>query len=151
MKGGSGTASWPLWAWYQWCGVNRRKPDLRSTCHVDRGQRAARIEFEHVENGVLLSDFSLWHYVLNNWYLPETMADGEAFEAELSAHEPFPCAMGVLPGAYRRRVEDSWNRIFDLDWAAEDISDPYPRKQIQATFWELRVDQIRDVKIFTGR
>ena len=138
---GSRAASFPLWAWYQWRGTERRKPDLRASGHFHRGRRAVRIEFELSCAGVLLSDFMLWHYVLNCWYLPRTLADGEAFEAM-----KFPTAR-----AFRRRMEDSWNRIFDLAWADEDIAEPYAAKAIQATFWTLHLDQVRDVKVFAAR
>ena len=41
----SETMSLPLWAWYQWDGIERRKPDLRSSGHLPKGQRGVRIEF----------------------------------------------------------------------------------------------------------
>ena len=53
----SETVSFPLWAWYQWDGVEKRKPDLRSSNHLPKGQRGVRIEFEQSDKGVLLSDF----------------------------------------------------------------------------------------------
>ena len=147
----SENTSLPLWAWYQWEG-KRRKPDLRRSAHLPKGQRGVRIEFEQSDKGVLLSDFDLWHYVLNYWYLPRTVADGEAFEAELSEHNLSFFEMKPLPvRAYHQRIEDSWDRIFDLDWAEEEISDPFSKKSIQATFWKLHFDQIRDVQFFTAR
>ncbi len=144
--------SLPLWAWYQWDGIERRKPDLRSSGHLPKGQRGVRIEFEQSATGVLLSDFDLWHYVLNYWYLPRTIAEGDAFEAELSKHNLSFFEMKPLPvHAYHQRIEDSWNRIFDLDWVEEEISEPYAKKRIQATFWKLHFDQIKDVQVFTAR
>ncbi|MDE2697933.1 MAG: DUF3841 domain-containing protein [Gemmatimonadota bacterium] len=147
----SETTSLPLWAWYQWEG-KRRKPDLRRSAHLPKGQCGVRIEFEQSDKGVLLSDFELWHYVLNYWYLPRNVADGEAFEAELSEHNLSFFEMKPLPvRAYHQRIEDSWDRIFDLDWTEEEISDPFSKKSIQATFWRLHLDQIRDVHFFTAR
>ena len=147
----SENTSLPLWAWYQWNG-KRRRPDLRRSAHLPKGQRGVRIEFEQSDKGVLLSDFDLWHYVLNYWYLPRTVADGEAFEAELSEHNLSFFDTKPLPvRAYHQRIEDSWDRIFDLDWAEEEISNSFSRKSIQATFWKLNFDQIRDVQFFTAR
>ena len=143
--------SWPLWAWYQWNGINRPKPDLRSIGHLPKGERGVRIEFEQSDDGVLLSDFVLWHYVLNYWYLPETEADSDAFMAELSEHNLDDFLKRLLPAPYRQRIEDSWNRIFDLNWFDEYLTQPYSQKSIQATFWKLRFHQIRDVKAFTSR
>ncbi len=93
----SETVSLFLWAWYQWDGIERRKPDLRSSGHLPKGQRGVRIEFEQSDKGVLLSDFDLWHYVLNYWYLPRTIADGDAFETELSEHNLSFFKMKPLP------------------------------------------------------
>ena len=143
--------SLPLWAWYQWEG-KRRKPDLRSSGYLSKGQRGVRIEFEQSDKGVLLSDFELWHYVLNYWYLPRTVADGEAFEAELSEHNLSFFEMKPLPvRAYHQSIENSWDRIFDLDWVDEEITHPFDKKSIQATFWQVHFDQIRDVQFFTAR
>jgi hypothetical protein len=75
----------PLWAWYQWEGEKRRKPDLRAGGHLGKGENGIRIEFECCEEAALLSDFDLWHYVLNYWYLPMSGNEGEVFEAELAA------------------------------------------------------------------
>ena len=61
--------AYPLWAWYQWDGAARRRPDLRSSAHVPGGTKAVRIEFEIAEEQIVLSDFSglacaaqLWLY-----------------------------------------------------------------------------------------
>ncbi len=136
--------SLPLWAWYQYDGIERRKP----------AQRGARIKFEQSDKGVLLSDFGLWNYVLNDQYLPRTTADYEAFEAfenNLFAGRLPVRAYQQGLREYSERKEDSWNRIFDLDWVAEGITTPYEEKRIQATFWELHFDQIKDVQVFTAR
>lgn len=144
--------SLPLWAWYQYDRFEKRKPDLRSIGYLPKGQRGVRIEFEHPDEGALLSDFSLWHYVLNYWYIPRTLADQEAFEAELSEHNLSYYEMKPLPVLeYHQRMEGSWDRIFDLDWVEDEISEPYDKKRIQATFWKLHLDRIRDVHIFTAR
>lgn len=41
------------------------------------------IEFEIEQDSVLLSDFELWHFVLNYWYLPSSLQDIGRFEEEL--------------------------------------------------------------------
>ena len=40
--------------------------------HLPKGERGVRLELQVADDRVLLSDFDLWHYVLNYWYLPET-------------------------------------------------------------------------------
>jgi len=78
--------SYPVWAWSQFESSSRAKPDLRSTGYLPKGEAGVRIEFECPESAALLSDFQLWHYALNYWYLPETEEEGERFEAELTQH-----------------------------------------------------------------
>ncbi len=43
-----------------------------------------RLKLECPADRVLLSDYSLWHYVLNYWYLPSSEADGDAFERDIA-------------------------------------------------------------------
>ena len=133
----------PIWAWYQWEGVNGRKPDLRSAGYLPRGERGVRVELEVDEDRVLLSDFDLWHYVLNYWYLPKSEKDGEDFEKGL-AHAGlsfYGCNHKHTLGniRYRHRIERSWERIFLIDWSdrAHAIALPQEKKSIQATLWEL--------------
>src|SRR5437016_2513700 len=74
---------YPVWGWYQWAGENRARPDLRASAHLPKGRRGVRIEFEIAGQLVLLSDFDLWHFPLNYWYLPASEQDDKAFEEEL--------------------------------------------------------------------
>lgn len=145
----------PIWAWFQWYGNKRQKPDLRSLRHWHpKGERAVRVGFRVDDDRVLLSDFELWHYVLNYWYLPKTFAEGDAFEAKLEAaglstyrhsHEdPIPRAK------YRREVEWSWERIFDIEWCEPAITHLPKTRSIQATLWELRRDDVVDAVQFVG-
>jgi len=144
--------AFPLWAWYQWGGERRKKPDLRSSGHLPRGSEGVRIEFELKDSFVLLSDFELWHYVLNYWYLPASVAGGEAFEAEstekgLSFYETKPLA----DLRYHRQIQKSWERVFDLNWIEKDLAVPREMKSIQATFWELSMDNVRRVEKFIAK
>jgi hypothetical protein len=146
--------SWcfPLWAWYQWEDEKRRKPDLRAGGHLEKGENGIRIEFECCEKAALLSDFSLWHYVLNYWYLPETEHEAETFEAELDEKGLSFFKQKPIPNTgYHRKIVESWNRIFDLNWYEPDLAEPFHRKSIQATVWELSLDQVRSYKHFTSR
>jgi hypothetical protein len=147
----------PIWAWYQWEGLNRRKPDLRAAGHLAKSERGVRVELEVTDNRVLLSDFDLWHYVLNYWYLPESETDGEAFEAKLArvGLSFFGCNhQRPLPHArYRQAIERSWERIFDTNWAdrGHAISSPRKKKSIQAALWEVVLDDVVEVRSFTAR
>ncbi|HAS55200.1 MAG: hypothetical protein A2X56_05500 [Nitrospirae bacterium GWC2_57_13] len=141
-----------LWAWYQWSGVKRKRPDLRSAGHLPAGSRGVRIEFEIDDGRVLLSDFDLWHYVLNYWYLPVSEADGDAFLRELQERGlSFYTAKPVPDPGYHGKIERSWERIFDLQWTEEALVHPRERKSIQACIWELRWEQVKRADQFIAR
>ena len=143
--------TWPVWAWYQWEG-ERKKPDLRQGGLLRKGESGVRIEFEVDDKMVLLSDFDLWHYVLNYWYLPRSEKDGRQFEAILRRHNLSFYRTTPLPNKkFYNDIVDSWQRIFDLDWSAKGISDRRSKKSIQATLWEIRYDYVRNAKEFIAR
>ena len=146
----------PIWAWYQWEGGI----DASQTCGpvgICQGGAGVRVELEVADDRVLLSDFDLWHYVLNYWYLPESEKDGKAFEEKLARaglsfygcdhQHPLPHAR------YRREIERSWERIFDVNWVdrGQAIAHPPKKKSIQATLWELLLDDVVEAQEFTAR
>jgi hypothetical protein len=146
----------PIWAWWQWLG-DRHRPDLRAGWHLPKGTRGVRVEL-HVENDrVLLSDFELWHYVLNYWYLPKSEKEGESFEKKLtrvglSVHG---CShqKPLAHVKFRREVERSWERIFDLSWTdpEHNIVHRARDRSIQGTMWELLLEDVVDTTEFTAR
>ena len=146
----------PIWAWYQWEG-KRCKPDLRATAHLPSGKQGVRLELQEADDRVLLSDFDLWHYVLNYWYLPESEKIGEAFEKKLAEEglSFFKCdhERPLSHVQYRQAIERSWERIFDLKWAdrRRAIADPPEKKSVQATLWEIVLSDVVDAKKFTAR
>jgi len=101
---------------------------------------------------VLLSDFSLWHHVLNYWYLPASLGDEKAFEAALKRAgldflktKPFPDPV------FHRRIEESGERIFDLNFVARGITAPRATRSVQATLWTLPLKGVREITWFTAR
>jgi hypothetical protein len=150
-------STYPVWAWYQWNGTNKRKPDLRYTAHLPKGEKGYRVEFEIEEEAVLLSDFDLFHHVINYWYQPKGEKDDKLFELEMEKKQielftlqDFNKHSRVIDDL-RLRIEKSWDLIFDLEWYDKYINYPKDKKSIQATFWELRWEQVIDVKGFIGR
>jgi hypothetical protein len=142
----------PVWTWYQWESAKRKCPDLRAGGHLSKNERGVRIEFECHENAALLSDFELWHYVLNYWYLPESEADGEAFEAEIEREGlSFFKTKPLLHPEYHEKIVRSWDKIFALDWTEPDLASPRDQKSIQSTVWQLKIDQVRSYKHFKSR
>ena len=140
-----------IWAWYRWDGATKT-PDLRRAGHLMRGEKGVRLEIDYPNDQVLLSDFSLWHYVLNYWYLPSSEADGEAFESELAGRGLSFIHQKPLPDdTYHRAIVDSWDRCFDLERHEPGVSEREEDKSIQATIWEITLDQVNECRHFTAR
>lgn len=141
----------PLWAWAQWLGANKRRPDMRYSGHQPRGTSCVRLAIEMPAPQILPSDFDDWHAVLNGWHLSQSEAEADAFEADLAA-ATVPWGW-PYPEPFRSRVVASWNRIFDLDRTSQDpLWHGAPAQQsIQATFWRLTTTQVRKVERFTAR
>lgn len=130
--------TYPVWAWYQQQGKHR-KPDLRRErweVGYD-GERFACIEIEIPDRDVLLSDFDAWCIILSDFLISDTEQEGCCLEAQYEA---------LSPSEKRRMKEKNWERVFDLS----PLNNGWARRgyEIQATFWELRLEQIRDVRFF---
>jgi hypothetical protein len=142
-------ARFPWWGWYRWEGVRRAKPDLRSEGYLPKGQEGVRIELEMDNGEVLLSRFEDWDYVLNNWFLARDEREDDGFNRQVQK-------LGLRhsdprPERLQSKVLRSWERIFDLGIRRRDWRGRYCAMGIQATFWELRHRDVRDVTHFTAR
>lgn len=121
---------WPVWAWY----MNNNR-----TGHLDLRRSENRcfeptvcIEIEIPDDQVLLSAFIDWHNVLNDGFCTNDLDEYEALEKLTE----------VLPIEEAKRIkEETWTRIFDLSPRPEG-----PVSDIQATFWQLRLEQVRCVR-----
>ena len=90
--------------------------------------------------------------MLNYWYLPSSVKDGDEFEAELKRRGLSFYDSKPLPDKhYHRIIQESWNRIFDLDWTAPGITSPSKEKSIQATLWELSLNNVTRYDQFKAR
>ena len=134
--GAPGTAGlMPVWLWCTWRGAARARPDLRARGHLPSGTVGVRLELEIDERRLLQSDFDLWHYALNGWYLPDSLADERRFDAH-----PEP---GKIPA--------SWQRIFDADWSNRRYRVSRVDRSIQAVTWELRPQDLHHATRFVAR
>lgn len=130
----------PVWAWFQYENARQRRPDLRCAEHLPRGTSGVLLEFAMPDREVLLSDFDLWHYVLNRWYLPATLRECRRIDKLSYDEQPRGAEM-----------EASWSRIFDLGWSLRDVADPRPEKKIQAAVWEVPLASVKSVQFFRAR
>jgi len=143
---------YPIWAWYQYQNSNKRKPDLRGTGFTKKGQEAVRIEFVKKRKSILLSDFGLWHYPLNYMtYIGSNKSDALKFKKKLQNHNLENSQFDQLPITFQNEIKTSWNKIFDMNFQDPYYTTPFDQKQIQATFWELRIDKVVKVDRFRAK
>ncbi len=119
----------PVWAWYQ------PKPDLRFwSWRVQSDEQFVRIEFRVERSNVLLSNFDVWHAILNGWYLPLTKEeDNESLKRS------------------QEEMRESWNRIFDLELLENNPCFVGEGPQcIQAVLEEVTLEQVVKVTIYKG-
>lgn len=131
----------PIWAWYKF--DDETKPDMRK--HKTERPYCV-IQFEKDEKDVLLSDFDLWHFVLNDCYFADVLTDEEYEKVEKWYDSMDPKSQQAIDA--RRK---SWESIFNCDVDPNDTQNFIGRGHyVQATFWELFWDDIVKVK-FYGR
>ncbi|MBR1382988.1 MAG: DUF3841 domain-containing protein [Ruminococcus sp.] len=132
---------YPVWAWYVHYS-KRRKPDLRKAEYGINHEQMVCMEIDIPDDQVLLSDEEAWTLVLNNCYL-----------SRATCHEDFNRDMAKLEKLTKEQKQASkirsWQYIFDI----EPFENDWFRKGsfIQATFWELKAEQIRKVQFFKAR
>lgn len=132
--------TYPVWAWYMW-ESRRKKPDLRREKWENgtKGDRFVCMEIDIPENRLLLSDFDLWSIILLNSLISESEEEYRKLKAVYDS----------LPEKDRRTFrEQNWKKAFNItpyenDWICRGSS-------IQATFWELRREDINSIRRFTS-
>jgi hypothetical protein len=132
-KRGIETKNPPIWAW-------ERKPDLRCSAHLPKGKRGTRLLIEVPTNLVLLSEFTAWHSVLNETYLPKDQTELEAWYKN--------CESGAEVYS-QKQMQESWERIF---YGADiDLSVVTSSPMFQATFPHLELSWVLNHQEFTAR
>lgn len=131
----------PIWAWHtmDW---KHQKPDLRRIEFRNYPGPQVCIELEIPDQDVLLSDEERWHIVLNNGYYGDAKT-----EAEMDTEDAW---FESLPQDEQEQLKKkSWEKIFNVNPPYEDS---WERRgcYIQATFWELRMEQVVSVRHFKG-
>ena len=135
-----GGVSYPVWAWYMWEGA-RKKPDLRQKRwgYGWKGERFACMEIDIPEEKLILSDYDTWSIILLDGLLADTEEEEESLEEEYEA---------MPPEARREYKYRNWKNVFDLAYV--DNGWIHRGDSIQATFWELRKEDIKKVRFFTA-
>ena len=137
---------YPVWAWYRF-NSKEKKPDLRHSCYGTRGEEMVCIELEIPDEKVLLSDFDLWHFVLNDWWLDNELFRDEYTEENYDKNQKW--FKELSRERQREEKEKSWEMVlniepFDSDWISRG-------NYVQAVFWELKMEWIKKVWRFKAR
>lgn len=119
-----------------WCSVsqeNMLRPTEDTVVYV----------LEVDESEIIYFDGYKWDHVLNHIYIPVDEADQIAYEKEMKklGHENlygfFEEGKAHFYPRERKRISDSWIRVFDIDgWNIF---------RVQANIWEVRQDMVKDI------
>lgn len=131
----------PVWAWHTY-NSKHKKPDLRHRGYQEPGSKCVCMEIDIPSDQVLLSDFDGWHFVLGDFYYYQ-----DDSEEEFDRIEEW---LDTLSDEQRTlEIEKSWLHIFDVERLESDWN--AVGRYIQATFWMLKLEQVKEVKYFTAR
>lgn len=134
-------ATYPIWAWHTRDGKHK-KPDLRHRGYNEPGISCVCIELEIDDNQVLLSDFDGWHFALGNYYYVQGGSEAESDRLDVWLD-------GLATEVREQEIKASWEQIFNV---SPVVSDWCPVGEfIQATFWELKIEQVKHVQYFVAR
>ena len=123
----------PLWGWRSYDSANSCRPDLSDEILLEKGTKGVCLKLDVPANLVLLSQFEMWVWILNDWYIP--FDEVGQIEAEKR----------VATEAEKLR---SWRRIFELKWGAESFWKPFDQRGIQATIPRLEYSWVEEVECF---
>jgi len=125
---------YPIWAWFRVEGENK-KPDMRKFAYKV-SEKSVVLEIEIPDIDVLLTDYTMWHSVLN-----DSLNFKVNYVEDISYEEWNILSEKELEGRTLYK-EKSWKRVICSQM------DNY--KFIQATFWELKKSQIKKVWVLKG-
>lgn len=145
-------SQYPIWAWYQYQNANHRRPDLRKTNHLPRGNKGIRIEFLKNKTEVILSDFILWHYPLSyKSIIANNKTELDKFESKLKQLNLDKTSLEELPKHLQNEIMKSWDKIFDMDFENEYYTNKKHDKIIQACCWNIKEHEIVKIDKFKAR
>lgn len=131
--------TYPVWAWHTQ-NSKHQKPDLRSERWRNGCGRNKFVclEIEVPDKQVLLSDFDLWSIIILDSLITET---------EEEYNEIYTIYNSLTPEKQLEMKYENWKRVFDIT----PFDNAWIRRGawIQATFWVLRKEMIKDVRYFS--
>ena len=137
----------PIWAWHSWDG-QRKRPDVRR--HDFRSflcyNSTFLMEIEIPDEQVLLSDKYQWNavvskYICSDYEINLKNVDEKVEDEIIKKSDQEIDWLESLPETQRNEIiHKSWEKAFDVFPLQK--SPCYSTQWIQATFWELRIDQV---------
>lgn len=150
-------AVYPIWTWYSYLG-KRKKPDLRCSAHQKKGTKSVLLEVRIPNEEILISDFEMWHYPLNLWYIPVNDEDDEKFDKKYSVARLKLFSDCDMQNPYNndalmalQEMKKSWKRIFLTVNEAQKRIQAGEKLELQATIWEIRLENVVKVQHFIAK
>ncbi len=143
------SAEFPLWVWVKYGGfISPPKNKLLGFFSKDEAQ-VVRITFEKPDGEVLVTDYTKYHFLLTNEYLPKTKQDYIDFEKTLqdSGVTKQDLLMYVRRDKYpsfrqdkvfeniNKTIHNSYQDIFSADG-----------KYLQGTVWDIKLSEVTKVE-----
>lgn len=131
-------ANYPLWVWVQ---VGSYRKEFHPSSDEYEHGKSVLLTLDVPEDEILLSDFDIWHCVLNEF----STGTDRMMERRLNR---FLDENGVhtklkdYPPELREYVVSSWERVFDLDRRDRDFPTMRRNRNIQGTMWQIRSEWV---------
>ena len=135
-----------IWAWYQWNGPKKMNPDKRYASVFDYfdNEPYVLLELDIDPARVALSDYDLWHFVLNYSYIGSRRECNKF--SKVYNHYRFK-GKDLNPEG-QLLLENTWHNIFDFEKSRKFLEISKKQQRIQATFFELFYSDITKVHFF---
>lgn len=129
--------SYPVWAWHTWEFLHQA-PDPNSAAFLRRTEDKAMMTLDVPQDQAVLTDFDAWQLVLQHMYVADAReaAELDRLEEQLETLDE---------NQLEKAIRDSWEHVFLIDRVDTDVLTR--GKYIQATFWEIRPEYIRDIRV----
>lgn len=143
-----------FWAW-AWSGdLGKKDIDLRTRkSHNLKGQMVLTLE----KDDILLSDFELWHYVLNYWPIALSSKEEKFWNKLSETKNNFYKNKPLKNKELDDKIRQTWQNIFQVeeekDYFIYNFSKSVRKylelKKIvtQATFWSIKESDIVSIKL----
>ena len=138
----------PLWGWVQYKNYKCCKPTFSPEKDENGFYPQVLIEAKVPDELLLQSNFCLWESCcMNGFEIGDTLnKEIELFDA---AHDISERGFRAYPDELKQRIMKSWESIFDLDYRNRRYYNrPRRNTPIQATFWVLCKEWVKDVQFF---